>query len=172
MEVLSGPLFALIFLIHNTFPNRERTDSDRALCMWCENVHHPVSEWDFVFPLAHAQVSQCKRITLHTMSKLCMDLRLDRYITGTELTGWSRSHIICHIHTLHTDPAHHVLNGRDGYTHIYSWGTLRCNALSTQVYIVKLLPFLLQPICHNTPTVESSMKSLWPLSLIVDVQHM
>jgi len=87
MEVLSSPLFALIFLIHNTFPNRERTDSDRALCMRCENVHRPVSEWDFAFPLAHAQVSQCKRITLHTMSKLCMDLRLDRYNTGTELTG-------------------------------------------------------------------------------------
>jgi len=65
MEVLSGPLFALIFLIHNTFPNRERTDSDRALCMRCDNVHRPVSEWDFAFPLAHAQVSQCKRITLH-----------------------------------------------------------------------------------------------------------
>ena len=24
MEVLSSPLFALVFLIHNTFPNRER----------------------------------------------------------------------------------------------------------------------------------------------------
>ena len=61
MEVLSSPLFAfaLVFMIHNTFQNRERksTDSDRALCMRCENVHNPVSEWDFAFPLAHPQAA-------------------------------------------------------------------------------------------------------------------
>jgi len=117
--------------------------------MRCENVHRPVSEWDFAFPLAHAQVSQCKRITLH---KLCMDLRLDRYNTGTEFTGWSRSHIICHIHTLHTDPAHHVLNRRDGYTHtaealsdVMPW-VYRCILLSCSRFYccpsVTILPLL------------------------------
>ena len=102
----------------------------------------------------------------------CTDLRLNAFITqdlscqdeaDTHVKGVMSTHC-----TLHTDPApaHHALSRRDGYV---------CEQLKALItaferveynhYIqvaVTLLPFLLLPVSHNTPTGKASLKSLRP----------
>jgi len=76
-----------------------------------------------------------------------------------------KTYIIRHTHTLHTDPAHHALSStsRNGCIH----GQLMHFQISCLEYTqLKLLPFLLQPVSHDTPSGKLQRSPCGPLVVI------